>query len=129
MKNNLKFNKFTAQERSSRDKIIGTTQHDLFIQTTPLIKLEKRQNLPNKATEISRVTFFYSTSHNEHTIFHIKHIPIYKSKPYITLHSILTKLTTFQDALSSCSFSLLRNILMRYKVSKILEKHINLKKC
>ena len=38
----------------------------------------------------------------------------------------LTKLTTFQDALSSCSFSLLRNILMRYNVSKFLEKHIDL---
>ena len=38
----------------------------------------------------------------------------------------LTKLTTFQDALSSCSFSMLRNILMRYNVSKILEKHIDL---
>ena len=58
VKNNLKFNTLTAQERSSRDKIIGTTQHDLFIQTTPLIKLEKRQNIQTKATEISKVTFF-----------------------------------------------------------------------
>ena len=38
--------------------------------------------------------FFYSTSHNEHTKFHIKHIQIYKSNPYITLHSILLCLKT-----------------------------------
>ena len=57
MKNNLNFNTLTAQERTSRDKIIGTTQHDLFIQTTHLIKLEKPQIIQNKDTEISRVTF------------------------------------------------------------------------
>ena len=40
MNNNQKFNASIVHERSSIDKIIGMTQHDLFMQTTPLIELE-----------------------------------------------------------------------------------------